>query len=56
MKNNNYRFKQINTKELEEISEFNSEFFRKEEIKIKKEREKQQYFARRRLEEIQKYD
>ena len=56
MNNNNYRFKQINIKELKEMNEFNSQFFRREEIRIRKEKEKQIYYARRRLEEIGKYD
>ncbi|MCK4647663.1 hypothetical protein KAT24_01905 [Candidatus Pacearchaeota archaeon] len=45
MNNNNFLYKQINTKELEEMREFNSRFFRKEEIKIKKEKEKQRDYS-----------
>ena len=53
---NNYICKQISSEDLKAMNEFNARFFRQAEIKLKEEREKQQYLARKRLKELKKYD
>ena len=52
----NYIFNRTSPGDLKAMAEFNARFFRKKESKLKEEREKQQYLARRRLEELKKYD
>lgn len=52
----NYIFNQTSPEDLKVMNEFKARFFRREELKLKEEREKQQYLARRRLEELKKYN